>query len=355
MKDAGYHPELVCNKHGIYRANFTDPRGKRVRRSLKTRDFKLAQISVKKLMVEAYQKGYFEMKRPAKMTFGELAVRVLKYALDRRKSYKKVYVPIMKHLVDSLGKKNLQEIEKPLVESYQIERSKHVSKQTVNHELKILKRCFNLAMQWKLCFENPVKGVEFFPIPQRPVRYLSLEEMQRLINSAVGYIQQIILFALHTGARKGEILSVKWANIDFDNRLVVFQKTKNDLFREIPLTDTLYTMLMNRRLECPKTEYVFTGSNGKPFGKVDKSFWSVLRKAGIENFRFHDMRHTYASQLVMGGVDILTVKELLGHKDLKTTLIYAHLAPKHKREAMKTYEAHLCKIISVNWQGIGNV
>jgi len=113
------------------------------------------------------------------------------------------------------------------------------------------------------------------------------------------------------------------------------------------MTESLYQMLANKKAEKPKSDFVFVGKDGKPFGNVFKSYNTALRSAGIENFRFHDLRHTYASQLVMSGADILTIKELLGHKDLKTTLIYAHLAPKHKIEAVKGYEKHLNKVIEL--------
>ena len=343
--DAMNHPNLEC-RNGNWYSNFVDAMGSRVRVTLQTRDKRTAELRLKKMQVTAYEKGHFEMKKPVRIRFSDLGQKVLDYAKDRKRCYKKIYVPVIKHLIDFFGSKYLHEITMSQINTYQSERQKTVALVTVNKEVAILRRCFNLALQWGLSHNNPVKGVEFFKIPQNRIRFLAVEEISRLLQSCNGYIRDIILTALHTGGRKREILGLKWENIDFENRLVVFERTKNDEVRQIPMTDALYFMFSNRRSDNPNNEYVFMGKNNKPFGNVDKSFRSAIKSAGIEKFRLHDCRHSFASQLVMAGVDILTVKELLGHKDLKTTLIYAHLAPKHKIEAVKIYEKHLGKVVS---------
>ena len=346
MKDAENNPNLIC-RNSIWHADFVDPMGKRIRCSLKTSDTKLAEMRLKKMQVDAYEKGHFEMKKPVKVLFRDLAQKVLDYARDRKRCFKKIYLPVMKHLVDAFGNRYLHEITLSKINTYQSERKNSVAPITVNKEVAILRRCFSLAIQWGLAQSNPVKGIEHFKIPQRRIKFLTIEEISRLLQSCEGYVRDIILTALHTGGRKSEILGLRWEDIDFENRLVVFERTKNDSVRQIPMTDALYFMFTNKLNEKKVNEFVFVGSDGKPFGTVNKAFKNACRSAGIENFRLHDCRHTYASQLVMAGVDILTVKELLGHKDLKTTLIYAHLAPKHKIEAVKTYERHLGQVISL--------
>jgi len=117
--------------------------------------------------------------------------------------------------------------------------------------------------------------------------------------------------------------------------------TKNGERREIPINDTVRKELqsLTRRLDVP---YVFYDSKtGKPYGEIKKSFASACRRAGIKDFRFHDLRHTFASHLVMSGVDLTTVKELLGHKDIRMTLRYAHLAPSHKVRAVNILDSTL--------------
>jgi integrase len=109
--------------------------------------------------------------------------------------------------------------------------------------------------------------------------------------------------------------------------------TKNGERREVPINATLRGALKRivRRVDSP---YVFVDREGRRFKDVKRSFHSALRKVGIKDFRFHDLRHTFASQLFMAGVDITTVKELLGHKSLAMTLRYSHLAPAHKVNAL---------------------
>ena len=139
--------------------------------------------------------------------------------------------------------------------------------------------------------------------------------------------------ALLTGMRRGELLSLKWEQIR--NGFIYLTETKSGKARQIPINDRLAEVLKEvRRGNQLKSPFVFCDSQGRRFYHVRRSFVSACRRAGIEAFRFHDLRHTCASHLVMAGVDLTTVKELLGHKDIKTTLRYAHLAPSHKVKAV---------------------
>jgi len=134
--------------------------------------------------------------------------------------------------------------------------------------------------------------------------------------------------------RKGEILSLKWDNVDLRHGFILLDITKNGERREIPINDTLKGVLqgITRRLDI---SYVFyDNATGKPYQDVKRSFNTALRKAGIKNFHFHDLRHTFASHLVMAGIDITTVSRLLGHKTLTMTLRYSHLAPARMAKAV---------------------
>ena len=151
----------------------------------------------------------------------------------------------------------------------------------------------------------------------------------------------IAITALNTGMRKGEILSLSWDRVDLKHGFILLDKTKNGDRREIPVNETLRVTLLGltRRLDIP---HVFFDQNtGKPYKNVKRSFRTSLRRAKIQDFHFHDLRHTFASHLVMAGVDITTVKELLGHKTLTMNLRYAHLAPAHKKNAVSILDAAL--------------
>ncbi len=134
--------------------------------------------------------------------------------------------------------------------------------------------------------------------------------------------------------RRSEIFNLKWEQVDLSHGFILLDVTKNGERREIPINTTL-EYLFKEMMQCyVKSEYVFTGKTGKPLTDIKKGFHTALRKAGIHDFRFHDIRHTFASQLVMAGIDITSVKELLGHKSLTMTMRYSHLSPGHKRKAV---------------------
>ena len=174
-----------------------------------------------------------------------------------------------------------------------------------------------------------------------------------MINACDDHLKPIVIMALNTGMRKGEILSLKWDNIDMNNGFILLDSgmTKNGERREIPINATLRvtieglfrgTVEKPRRIDVPFVFYRIvsddsTGkiiSTGKAFVRIQRSFTSACKRANNRDFRFHDLRHVFASQLVMAGIDITTVKELLGHKTLTMTLRYAHLAPAHKVKAV---------------------
>ena len=194
---------------------------------------------------------------------------------------------------------------------------------------------------------------------------------------ADSHLKPIVITALNTGMRRGEILGLKWdEHIDLRHGFILLNRTKNGERREIPINDTLRTVLrgLTRRLDVP---YVFQLKDKRvPDQDLKRSFKSALKKVetqkcpdcnyqktrlqtkedaekcphcnvkmvvikGINDFHFHDLRHTFASHLVMAGVDITTVSRLLGHKSLTMTLRYSHLAPSHMQKAVDILDSAL--------------
>ncbi len=154
------------------------------------------------------------------------------------------------------------------------------------------------------------------------------------------HLRPIVITAMNTGMRKSEILGLKWQEIDFGAKTITVHRTKNNEPRVIHINQTLYHELhqLPRRLHTP---YVFCHENGERYDEVKRSFKSACRKAGISDFRFHDLRHTFASHLVMNGFNLKTVQYLLGHKDIRMTLRYAHLSGEHLHTAVGTLDAGL--------------
>jgi integrase len=136
--------------------------------------------------------------------------------------------------------------------------------------------------------------------------------------------------------RKGELLSLTWDKVNFDLALlsVAGETAKSGKTRHIPLNDEALTTLKNWRAQTHGQTLVFSNRDGNQFGEIKKSWATILKIAEIDNFRWHDLRHHFASRLAMAGVDLNTIRELLGHSDIKMTLRYAHLAPEHKADAV---------------------
>jgi integrase len=155
------------------------------------------------------------------------------------------------------------------------------------------------------------------------------------------YLQPMVLLTVNTGLRRGEVLQLRWTDVDMLQRklLVRGDNAKNGKTRHIPLNNEALTTLRQWRSDSPSTEWVFAGRGGERMRAVKTSWKRVLRSAAIIDFRWHDLRHHFASQLVMKAVDLNTVRELLGHSDLTMTLRYAHLSPEHKADAV----AKLCE------------
>ena len=150
------------------------------------------------------------------------------------------------------------------------------------------------------------------------------------------HLKPMVLVSLNTGIRWGELASLAWDSVDMKKSLitVVGDKAKSGKTRHVPLNSIAMNALTDWK-EQSSGEVVFPGRDGKKtLDNVNKSWKAVLDAAQIKNFRWHDMRHHFASWLVMAGVDLNTVRELLGHSDLKMTLRYAHLAPEHKAAAV---------------------
>ena len=165
-------------------------------------------------------------------------------------------------------------------------------------------------------------------------RYLDKEQITKFIDACSPHLKPIVLVALHTGMRKSEILELKWNEVDLTQGIIYILQPKSGERREVWLNEVAKKALGGLKRH-PRSPYVFYNKNGKAYYNVRKSFDAALKKCGIIDFRFHDLRHTFASQLAMAGVDFITLKELLGHKTIEMTQRYAHLSPGHKRTAVE--------------------
>ncbi|MDW2995477.1 MAG: site-specific integrase [Alphaproteobacteria bacterium] len=219
-------------------------------------------------------------------------------------------------------------------------RGKKKSCSTVNRYMAALSVVFSYAvkeLEW--IDDNPISKISHLQEPKPRVRYLSDEERENLLESARNstnpYIYAIVLVALTTGARKMEILRLRWEDIDFNANTAILWETKNGEYRVLQLIEPALEELKKLYAKRGKSPYVFPSHDGSGALDITYCWKDIIRTAGIENFRFHDLRHTCASYLAMTNVNMATIAEILGHKDFKITKRYAHLSPGYKRSVME--------------------
>lgn len=295
---------------------------------------KVAERILEKRLVAIAEGRFLDIKEKPTTTFDDIAALFLDYSRSNKLSFERDE-RCVKLLRERFGGMLLDEITPLDIEKYKSARRKLVGPATVNKELACFKTMFSKAVIWNLATENPVKRVSLFREPPGRVRYLSRDEIDRLLFEAADHLKPIIIVALFTGMRKSEILKLTWRDIDFDHRLIYVRNSKNGSAREIPMAREVVAALET----LPVTEHrVFTADGHRPVTSIRTGFENAVKRAQLQDFSFHDLRHTFASHLVMNGVELLTVKELLGHKTLAMTLRYAHLSPAHKGRAVETLD-----------------
>ena len=305
----------------------------------------LAEIVLKKRKVAIAENRFLNIKRQEKIRFEDFADEYLEnYSKLNNRSWKKAEVYNIKRLKACFSGQFLQEITPLDIEKFKAQEVKKVSEATVNRALTLLRSIFNKAVNWgKFDGVNPVKGIRFYK-EQGRLRFLEKEEIARLIDNCSGYLNAVVIVAINTGMRKSEILNLKWRDVDFYRDIIYLYQTKNGEKREVPMNSIVKSALI-KTMKHPESQYIFANPKGLPYTNIKRAFSTALKKSGITNFRFHDLRHTFASQLAMAGVDLNTIRELMGHKSLKMTIRYSHLSPGHNKRAVDV----LARQMVTNW------
>lgn len=271
---------------------------------------------------------------------------------------------------EEFANKPLSEITGWLIEKWRSARLKGgVSPSTTNRDLAALRGLFSRAVEWGVLAEHPMRTVKALQEPSGKVRWLTDDEETRLRTALdareereragrdsanawraargyelmpnlrkigfADYLKPAVLLSLNTGMRQGELLKLNWQHADLDRAIltVIDASAKSGKQRHIPLNEEALTTLRIWRKQSDEG-IVFASATGGVRTDVKTAWQRLLKDAKISNFRWHDLRHHFASRLVMAGVDLNTVRELLGHADLKMTLRYAHLAPEHLSAAV---------------------
>lgn len=306
--------------------------GKRLRESTGTDNKRLAERKHAQRLLDLEERRINNF--VGGKTLEDLIARY-KAEFQPKKKWKNRDDSIFEHLKAFFGAKALLEGLEDKAEGYEAFRSAEKPKPapaTIVKELGLLRRVCNLAIKWRWLRVNPVTFIEMPKVNNERTRYLNPEEVQKLILALPLWLRNIVNLARHTGLRRENILSLTWAQVDFSSGFLTVPVTKNGEPHTVPINATALKILDGlSRVRHIYAPWVFCDSAGARFIGVNVSvaFKRACKKAEVENLRFHDLRHDFASKLVQRGVDIYRVKGLLGHKDMRMTTRYAHLAPEN--------------------------
>ena len=304
------------------------------------------KVGPKSLAIKVYQKRknqiaerrfFPEQIRRREVLLADMIDDYLGRVKDRLRSYRE-YERAGRDWKAALPGKTLRQVHPGDIERYIAGRITEVRPATINRHLAFLKRLYNVAIADGKAETNPVRAVKLFRENNARVRFLTDDEEIRLRN-AIGETEwPMVAVALHTGFRQGEQFHLRWRYVDFATGVLTIPRTKSGEARRVPMNDVVRDILrtLPSRLKGP---WVFPSTTGETphdaRNYVHRVFEPALKKASIDGFRWHDLRHTFASRLVMAGVDLRTVQELMGHKTQAMTIRYAHLSPGHQLDAVQ--------------------
>ena len=337
-------------------------RNKQIRKSSGTTDKRLAEAILGKIRAQIVENKYFEIDMAERFTLGEM---IMKYETEftEFKDYKARDKSIFKHLFEFFGRDvTLSEVAEE-VGGYEFFRKEQLTNRkappksgTIRKELGLLRSMFNKARkQWRWRISNPVSDISLPADSAQRVRFLSASEfksfileLKKLREADEEWIESLITVALGSGIREGNLIGLIWPEVDFDLKMINIpgEKMKNDEYLGNPLSETAFQVLQELyEKRPPDCEFVFQCQGKKLYPvKIQRAVRRLCAAAGIEDFRFHDLRHTYASYLRQNGVDLHTIATLLGHKDLRMTKRYAHLCMDSLREPMTKLDNALGKL-----------
>lgn len=214
------------------------------------------------------------------------------------------------------------------------------STMTVNRYLEQIKTAFRMAVDNNYLLKNPCQNIKKFPVKNYSVRYLKPDEEERLFKVLPEYLKGIVIVALNTGLRKSNILELRWEQINFDFNFIEVLENKGNKHLLIPLNEKLI-QFFNNKPDTERTGYIFINpETGLPYKDIKKAWSTALEKAKIENFRFHDLRHTVGTRLAEQLVPVNVIKELLGHSDVHTTMRYVHSTQGAKLQALNKLNSY---------------
>ncbi|MBF0252550.1 MAG: site-specific integrase [Candidatus Omnitrophica bacterium] len=317
-------------RDGSYYIDFYIAHGKRKREKIEGNSLKLARQVRNKRLTDVAEGKYLDKPKEERIKLGDFIHQFLTLHSKQRKKTWRDDTSRLSIFVEYIETNTyLDEIKPSMIHEFcKFKLETGTKPSTINRYITILKTMFNKAEDWGYKIDNPMRKVKLHREDNARLRFLEKEEITRLLEASDKRLKPIVVTALNTGMRKMEILNLKWSDVDFRRGIITIYETKNNDVKVIPINDVLRRTLACLR-EHSTSEQVFDTTGFR------KDFANALKCAKITNCRFHDLRHTFASHLVMEGIDLVTVKELMGHKSIRMTMRYSHLSQDHKIKAVQ--------------------
>ncbi len=313
--------------------------------SCKTKDKNIAQEIASAIYADTIRSRFnIPAKNKAVYIFKEVFEEYIKNQIVSPAS-KKLRIYMSKHFLPVFQDMDINNIYQVDIEKYQLKRkleimtmSKNIGKREsdisfrlVNIEIATLYNFFNFCIKRVIIDKNPCAGIKKLNELSR-LKTLSDDDINKLIAGATNKLtKDLITFLIYTGCRKGEALNLKWDDVDLKNDIIAIKGTKTKYDRYIPISKPLKELLNG--IERNQGLYVFN-RNGDKLGNFRKSFMTACKNAGLKDLRIHDLRHVFASKMVMNGTSLYITGELLGHRTAQMTKRYSHLVPDTLKKAV---------------------
>lgn len=314
------------SKNWYYRFSY---KGKEYQAVVCASKTKTQDAAIKKLMELKGQLPKEEVKEKPRILFEDLLKRFLEWSKDNKRSYARDLTS-SKPLLRRFRGRLIESIRPHEIERYRDDRKKVITPSSVNRELAFLKTAYNKAIFWELTDENPVTKVKMLRENPQRTRFLTREEIDRLLDACPKHLEPIVRFSLNTGMRISEVLNLTWNRIYLDKSFIELRETKSGDIRQVPLNDEARNVLES----IERSEISVFTYGGKSIKRITRAFGAACRNAGIENFRIHDLRNTWASHFMMNGGNLYDLMEMGGWKSINMVRRYSHLDRKYKLRVM---------------------
>lgn len=337
---------LRQKQNGVYFVDY-HVNGRRVRKVL-GKVKRLAELAAKEIEIKL-ERGQLGLETQKDTDIAKLFDEFRGYSLTRhspatQKRYKAIIDNWLAFLKEYPYISKISQLNPKLFADYQAYRKKQGrANKTINTEVKCLQGIFNLAMDWNYCKANPGKGVDMLKLEvNKAPDFLTKTQCKKILEGADDFMRPILYTFLHTGMRKAELENLEWNDVDFDRKKIKIRYKDNwrpkTSEREIPINNGLMDVFLAQKAKAGDGLSLVFPRDGEKIepNYLRKKFMQLTKALGFGDITcVHTLRHTFASHLVMSGVDLPTVQKLMGHSDITTTMIYSHLADEHVERAVE--------------------